>query len=112
MEKVQGYCPMGCGRTLFLGVGGYVTCSYIQCPKPDAVVDILADRESEHIVILSGGTFSIKHPLRERVDGDLFDCLLDRYLRQLDGPPLKPGTYRARRNASGSWRWEEVHVDG
>jgi hypothetical protein len=25
-EKVMGNCPMGCGDTLFLGSGGYVTC--------------------------------------------------------------------------------------
>lgn len=105
--KVQGYCPMGCGDTLFLGSGGYVTCGYIPCPKPTAVSDILADRESEHIVILSDGTFSIKHPLRERVDGDLFDCLLDRYLSNLDGPPMKPGTYRVRKQPGG-WFWQEV----
>lgn len=34
---VQGYCPMGCGRTLFLGEGGHVTCSWAMCPNPSAV---------------------------------------------------------------------------
>jgi hypothetical protein len=34
--KVAGECPMGCGRTLFLGSGGHVTCSLLGCPNPAA----------------------------------------------------------------------------
>lgn len=41
--KVQGYCPMGCGRTLFLGEGGYVTCSYVECPQPHRASRYLDD---------------------------------------------------------------------
>ena len=43
--KVDGYCPMGCGPTLFLGEGGYVTCSWHACPNPSAVADLLEDRQ-------------------------------------------------------------------
>lgn len=39
--KVAGRCPMGCGETLFLAVGGHVTCSYAECPRPDAAADLL-----------------------------------------------------------------------
>ena len=34
--RVQGECPNGCGKTLFLGHDGYVTCSWIKCPDPCA----------------------------------------------------------------------------
>lgn len=41
-EQVIGVCPMGCGSTLFLGSGGYVTCSWEGCPDPGAASDLLA----------------------------------------------------------------------
>lgn len=41
MVKVQGRCPRGCGETLFLGDGGYVTCSWVRCPEPDAASKLL-----------------------------------------------------------------------
>lgn len=44
--KVRGKCPQGCGETLFLGSGGYVTCSLIGCPKPDSVSDMLLRKGS------------------------------------------------------------------
>lgn len=108
-RAVQGYCPMGCGRTLFLADGGYVTCSYVRCPRPDAVADILADRESEHIVVFSAGDFTIRHPLRERLGDSLMDCELHKVLEVLAGPPVQPGRYRA--TLSGErWTWTAVSV--
>lgn len=41
LPLVQGKCP-ACGRTsLFLGDGGYVTCSIIDCPNPSAADELL-----------------------------------------------------------------------
>lgn len=40
-ERVQGCCPRGCGRTLILGAHGYVTCSWRDCPEPDAATKLL-----------------------------------------------------------------------
>ena len=40
--RVMGECPMGCGPHLFLGDGGYVTCSWEDCPDPGAASDMLA----------------------------------------------------------------------
>ncbi len=38
---VAGKCP-ACGYgPLFLGAGGYVTCSWIKCPEPDAATNLL-----------------------------------------------------------------------
>jgi hypothetical protein len=98
-ERVQGYCPMGCGQTLFLGTGGHVTCSYIPCPDPTAADTILDDREHEHVVDLGEQTFTVRHPLRERVGDQILDCQLHNYLAELGGPPRRPGRYRAREDA-------------
>jgi endogenous inhibitor of DNA gyrase (YacG/DUF329 family) len=41
MIDVQGSCP-ACGKTsLFLGDGGHVTCSRIDCPNPSAADQLL-----------------------------------------------------------------------
>lgn len=103
--RVDGYCPMGCGRTLFLGGGGLVTCSFIRCPRPDAVADLLADKETEHVVGFDEDGFTIRHPLRERLDDAVMTCELHAYIAGLDGPPVRPGRYRPRL-LDGRWSWE------
>lgn len=107
-ETVAGYCPMGCGQTLFLGSGGFVTCSWVKCPRPDAAADILLERESEHIVVLGESTFDIQHPIRERLDGELFDCGLHDHLRSLDGPPFHPGRYRVWWHNGRAQPWQRL----
>jgi Family of unknown function (DUF6085) len=107
-RAVQGYCPMGCGRTLFLADGGYVTCSCVHCPRPDAVADILDDRESGHIVDFSEHGFTIRHPLRERLDDALMECALHEYCEAMAGPPVRPGRYRATRSSGKPWAWEAI----
>lgn len=42
-EVVVGFCPMGCGKTLFLGAGGHITCSFNLCPDPAAVDKMLSN---------------------------------------------------------------------
>lgn len=99
MQTVEGYCPMGCGQTLFLGEGGRITCSWIECPRPAAVDELLADHETEHVVTIGLRSFAVQHPLRERLDGELHRCELHQELSAADGPPAKPGRYRAVRKA-------------
>jgi hypothetical protein len=112
-DQVQGYCPMGCGATLFLGAGGYVTCSWSKCPRPDAASDILLEREHEHVVTFADdGTFSIKHPLRERLDDALLTCPLTAFLARLDFPPVKAGNYRATQTTAFGWTWTPINTDG
>ena len=98
MIYVTGFCPMGCGETLVLAMGqddtGEVLCSSPECPRLDAAATILADSETEHLVELGARTFSLQHPLRERVDGRLFHCEIHDVIRSLDGPPAPPGMYR------------------
>lgn len=38
---VQGRCPACNGSSLFLGAGGYVTCSRLDCPNPTLADDML-----------------------------------------------------------------------
>lgn len=38
---VQGRCPACSATSLFLGEGGHVTCSRIECPDPSAADDVL-----------------------------------------------------------------------
>jgi len=92
---------MGCGQTLFLGLGGHVTCSLIGCPSPDAVALILADPETEHLVDFSDHDFTILHPLRERLEedqGGLWGCVIHRQIQALAGRPMPPGRYRVRQH--------------
>ena len=92
--KVSGYCPMGCGQTLEVWYG-HIACSWQGCPRPDAVSTLLKDRETEHIAEFDGKGFSLQHPLRERLGGDLFGCDMHARLRALDEMPVEePGVYR------------------
>jgi hypothetical protein len=98
---------MGCGQTLFVGSGGYLTCSWIECPRPDAVSDLLDDDETQHLVTFGPHDFTIRHPLRERLDDALMACQLHTYCAELDGPPVQLGRYRAWPNES---RWSFTRV--
>ena len=89
---------MGCGQTLFLSRGGYVACSWFECPRPDAATSILDNSETEHVVTIRDDGFTVEHPLRERLDGALHECRLHQDLRASDGPPEKPGRYRVTRH--------------
>lgn len=106
-RKVQGYCPMGCGDTLFLGSGGHITCSYIGCAEPDAVSTLLDDPETRHVVEFEETGFTIRHPIRERLRDQLMDCKFHEHVAALSGPPVKPGRYCAI-PVGDSWRWEEL----
>lgn len=97
---------MGCGRTLFLAEGGYVTCSYHRCPDPCALDTIIDDEEKEHVVSIQDRTFTVRHPLRERVDDAMLDCTLHSWVAGLDGPPRAPGRYRV---SGDQWQhWQEL----
>ena len=96
---------MGCGQTLFVAEGGWITCSMQGCPNPTAVASVLEETETEHVVTLRESDFTVRHPLRERLDDQIDSCALHAYLRNLEGPPSRPGRYRV------SWpsnHWEEI----
>lgn len=87
MNPVSGYCPMGCGQTLFVGDGGHITCSEDECPNPAAVDELLASPHiDEHIVEVEDaqrGTVSVEHPLHERIGHALLDsCPLNAHFAE------------------------------
>lgn len=109
MIDVKGFCPMGCGPTLFVAEGGYITCSFNKCPNPSYVSELLEDRETEHIVKFVEGGFTVQHPLREKKD-TLMTCDVHLRLADLDYPPVKPGTYRfiLTPDQEKPWKVQEV----
>ncbi len=102
--SVRGHCPACGSASLFLGTGGYVTCSVIDCPRPTAVSDLLDDRETEHVVFIGETDFTIRHPLLERLDDALLNCDLHERITACDGPPATPGRYRVS-SIGGRWVW-------
>lgn len=108
-HSVPGYCPMCGGQSLFRASGGHITCSRSDCPNPTAVDEILAERETEHIVQLGHDNFTVRHPLRERLNDELMDCELHTWISDLSGPPRKPGGYRVFwADRSQASHWEEI----
>jgi hypothetical protein len=111
MIAVAGFCPMGCGQTLTLGAtgpgGGRVWCSATDCPEPEAVSHILGDHRTEHIVALREDDFTVKHPLRERLDDALMSCVIDEHLTSLSSPPHPPGVYSMIR-AGEHWNYHRI----
>lgn len=94
-DLVGTYCPMGCGQTLHLMPGGLVACLSKRCPDPAAARKILSDPEHRDVVVFGEDSFTVLHPLRERL-GDLFACQIHNACTRLDGPPEgQTGRYRA-----------------
>jgi Family of unknown function (DUF6085) len=92
--EIQGNCPMGCGEGLILGEGGVIWCGSLLCPRPGAAAEILADPEAAHIATLDENGYTIRHPLRERLDDALMRCSLHAYLADGGWNPEVPGRYR------------------
>ena len=56
MIDVQGRCP-ACGwASLFLGDGGHVTCSRLDCPGPCAADELLLELQLAHGLAMPGST--------------------------------------------------------
>ncbi|MFJ6566658.1 hypothetical protein ACIQNU_04510 [Streptomyces sp. NPDC091292] len=59
MNNVQGHCPACGGSSLFLGEGGHVTCSRLDCPAPDTADGLLRGGETALVQALGGGRKAI-----------------------------------------------------
>lgn len=101
--RLAGYCPMGCGQTLFVAAGGYITCARLTCPRPDAVASLLEDQETDHVVAFGLIGFTIRHPLRERLGDALMGCDLHAWCAELPGPLVTSGPVRMREASLGRW---------
>jgi hypothetical protein len=102
---VKGHCPECGNETLFLASGGYITCSWVECRNPTAAADVLDDGQVHHVVVLGKTTFTVRHPLRERLGDALMECDLHRRIAALDGPPRSPGRYTVMLFPDGRWVW-------
>lgn len=75
-------CPM-CGRGLAYAKDyGELTCVGTDCPRPTAAAELLSEGETEHLVTLSTNGYSVKHPIRERLDNQLLSCDLADYVSE------------------------------
>lgn len=108
LPSVQGFCPVGCGRTLALDASGAVTCTLLTCPRPLAVFELLQDAETEHVVVVRGKSYTLQHPLHERLGQALMSCALQRWMVEQTGDLLVPGRYRAFLHEDGSFEWEAL----
>jgi hypothetical protein len=95
-RAVAGRCP-SCGYdgSLFLGDGGFVTCSRAECPDPGKAADLL-DRPAYHVVELGEDGWALQHEVT--CFPNLLDCdvhkRVDQLMAMVDRPPLPPGRYR------------------
>lgn len=97
------YCPMGCGATLHLHSGpGTIACVAPKCPDKWAAQKVLSNPEHLDVVLIGADSWTVLHPLKERL-GDLFTCpIITACQQQLDGPPDGvTGHYRAQLDEDG-----------
>lgn len=103
--KIRGYCPMGCGETLAVRLiyvaaideklaPAFIYCTNPLCPKLEAVQEILDDPETEHVVTFNTFMYSMKHPLRERINGELLSCRLGEHLDEFGDQYVQGGVNR------------------
>lgn len=104
-SEVRGQCPMGCGTTLFLGVGGHVTCSLLGCPRPGAADELLSHDDDHFAVFTEPDEMRVEHPPRELLEGVIDACTAGAYLRRFYGAPMKPGRYRLGATPDG-WTFQ------
>lgn len=58
---------------------------------------------ADHIVKSDGETFTLQHPLTERLTGDLFDCEIHAHIEA--GDPIDKGRYRVVPNDNRSLKF-------
>jgi Family of unknown function (DUF6085) len=104
-DYMKGFCPLGCADGLVVGPDRFsLMCPSPTCPRPGAVMEIITDLETEHVAVLTDGGYTIRHPLRERLDDALLTCDLGEWMDQQNFPPAPSGRYRVIR-IEGRWSW-------
>jgi hypothetical protein len=104
------YCP-ACGKQkLHLLAAGAIFCLTPGCPEPRAAQKILSDPETLDVVTFTPYGFTVLHPLRERLEGQLFDCPVHRACGDLGGPPDGYGRYRVSLDENRKLAMEKLPV--
>lgn len=114
MILIDGFCPMCGSQTLYaeeMRVVNRIICIGDDCPDPQATHRILSDSSTDHLVTFTGSGFTIRHPLRERIDDALMDCELHLHLMSMPGPPEgRPGVFQIS-GEGGNWALQRLPVN-
>lgn len=104
---LRGYCP-ACGDETLRVVRGEIVCESPGCPDPGMTHSILQDSEVEHIVFVGPEGWTLRHPLRERLNDELLTCGWNDYLAT-EGRAHSHGTWRISWNLDRNVRqWEKL----
>lgn len=102
MIHLSGHCP-ACGREDLVVISDAATpqvhCNSGICPDNFAASRVLQDDQIHHVVRFDDeGRFSVKHPLRERINSELLDCTVHHVVIEQvnDGLIIPQGTYELR----------------
>lgn len=108
---IEVHCP-ACGHQSLVIAAGRIACAYEACPEPDAAHRILSEPEILHVFRIHGDqTFTVRHPLIERLDNRLMECRLANVLQHvLHYSPTQPepGDYRVALVKDGTVQWEKT----
>ncbi|MCI3246350.1 DUF6085 family protein [Streptomyces spinosisporus] len=98
---VKGRCPACRGASLFLGNGGYVTCSRLDCPNPSAADDLLHGEAPGPAATEATGatdretTTRVFAALHQSAERDV-SCVITLYERWVKAGPPPLGTLMSR----------------
>jgi hypothetical protein len=111
-------CP-ACGTGYLRVTANRILCAYGDCPRPAAAAELLSEQQgTDHIVVLHPGSYSVKHPLIERLDDALLHCWLGRQVDEFGEQWLADSRYETgvlesgvpyRMRAEGEG--EDAHVE-
>lgn len=107
--KINGYCPMGCGETLWATLERGIICRNRDCPDATVVSKVLSDPEVGHIAQVGVAGWTLMHPLHERLgeQPEMFTCAVAQWLRSHSEAPADAGTYRVLPDGDG-YRLERI----
>jgi hypothetical protein len=113
IDSIAGHCP-ACGTdSLIRGFQGRIQCANTLCDERTAVDTLLTDPHlMDHLVRLTADTFTVRHPLIERLNDALFDCeVMLAIVPMIEDGDEEPGTYRVTGEAPDYTLEEVSHAD-